>query len=310
MQRQATAIIDAVERAHRQEGGERLDGTGRGTETGRFERGAAESSPDVVHVAARHDGRLSVRVPQDIAIEQSPELHAPLEFGESEVAIDQDHRAGVIVVAQPAVGRQRPTPFLERNCQFEVPHVGQGKPAQDRVTVRPFAQPHVGLKRAMGHRQRVADPIDLPVMTRSRHAVVDLLQEYDVRLIVRECFDDPLRPVSTVDAADALMDVVGYESKVHVGENKCEVIVAGDAPSPQLIIPVRVPKHAVGVMIFGWQITAGRGSSRRSRKSVRSVVVPVGNEYGRPGMDHGSHGEYGFLGRALGMVSYPRIKPH
>jgi hypothetical protein len=47
------------------------------------------------------------------------------------------------------------------------------------------------------------------MVVRPRRAVIDLLQQDNVRLAVRDRLDDPFRPVSAVDPADALVNVVG-----------------------------------------------------------------------------------------------------
>ncbi len=67
----------------------------------------------------------------------------------------------------------------------------------------------------MGQRELIAQEIDLPMMPGAGHSVVHFLKQHDIRLAVGQRLDDPFGAVQTVYAADALVNVVGYETELH-----------------------------------------------------------------------------------------------
>ena len=69
---------------------------------------------------------------------------------------------------------------------------------------------------AMAQSEEVAEQIHLPVRVRAARVLVDLLQHHHVGIVASDDVGDPQRVVATVDAADALVDVIGEKSKVHV----------------------------------------------------------------------------------------------
>ena len=70
-----------------------------------------------------------------------------------------------------------------------------------------------------GTLRRVANPrigkIELSAIDNMR-VLVDLLQHHHIRIVASDDVCDSERVVSTVDAADALVDVVGEKSEAHV----------------------------------------------------------------------------------------------
>src|SRR5436309_14381776 len=117
---------------------------------------------------------------------------------------------------------------------------GDRETAENRVAVMPFPQAHVPLIRPVGQIQSFPEEIHLPVMARAGHPVVHFLQEHNVRLVVGQRFDDALRAVQAVHAADALMDVIGYETELH------ETVAPSSASSATVSISLASERIRVG----------------------------------------------------------------
>jgi hypothetical protein len=66
------------------------------------------------------------------------------------------------------------------------------------------------------HLQEVAEHVDLLVVVRARDLVVDLLEQDDVGVVVHDGVADPVGGVPPIDAADALVDVVGEDADLHI----------------------------------------------------------------------------------------------
>lgn len=49
-----------------------------------------------------------------------------------------------------------------------------------------------------------------------RDAVIDFLQQHDIGGVVLDDGHDSLGPIAPIDAADALVDVVGEDTKPHI----------------------------------------------------------------------------------------------
>ena len=75
----------------------------------------------------------------------------------------------------PTVSDQARRRFFERDGQIQILDVGQRVSAEDRIAVVSFLQLHVRLIGSMRQIERVAHQIDLPMMVRTRHAVIDFL---------------------------------------------------------------------------------------------------------------------------------------
>src|SRR5690606_1979399 len=109
--------------------------------------------------------------------------------------------------------------LLGRNGEIDVAGVGEGKPAQDRVAVAAASpHPHVGKPGPVAQPEHLAQHFHLALAPAAAGAFVDLLQQHYVRLVVGDGIAHPLRIAATVDAADALVDVVGYEPYPHAAE--------------------------------------------------------------------------------------------
>ena len=76
-------------------------------------------------------------------------------------------------------------------------------------------QPHVCLKGTMRQVERISQQINLPITMRARHAVIDFLQQHNIRLTVLDGRDHPLRSIEPINSTDSLMDVVGYQPQFH-----------------------------------------------------------------------------------------------
>ena len=63
--------------------------------------------------------------------------------------------------------------------------------------------------------KQVGQHVDLAVLARTRYAIVHFLKEDDVRLAVANRLRNPIGVIATVDAANALVDVVSHEVKMH-----------------------------------------------------------------------------------------------
>ncbi len=109
------------------------------------------------------------------------------------------------------------TPFLGRHGNVDIRRFGQRKATQDRVPVL-AAGAHFDVREiaAMAKSEEVAEQVHLPIRVRAARVLVDLLQHHHIRIVASDDVRDSERVVATVDAADALVDVVGEKSKAHV----------------------------------------------------------------------------------------------
>jgi hypothetical protein len=62
--------------------------------------------------------------------------------------------------------------------------------------------------------QRLGQQVDLAMTPRARYPVVHLLQQRNVRLAVRDGFNNPLKAVPAIDSADSLVNVVSQQPKL------------------------------------------------------------------------------------------------
>ena len=69
---------------------------------------------------------------------------------------------------------------------------------------------------AMAKAEEVTQQIDLPVRVGAACVLVDFLQHHHIRIVAGDDVRDSEWVVATVDAADALMDVVGEKFQAHV----------------------------------------------------------------------------------------------
>jgi hypothetical protein len=63
--------------------------------------------------------------------------------------------------------------------------------------------------------KKVTEKIDLAVGVRSSRVLIDLLEQNEVRFVPRDDLRDSQRVVSSIDTPDALVDVIGDDSKAH-----------------------------------------------------------------------------------------------
>ena len=114
-----------------------------------------------------------------------------------------------------ATNDQCPASFLERNCQIDAADLAQWKAAQDRIAVMALLQVDITLKSVMPKLQLTSEYFYLSIVSRSRYAVIDLLQQRDIRIVVSDCFNNPLQSITTIDAANSLVDVIADDSEAH-----------------------------------------------------------------------------------------------
>ena len=152
---------------------------------------------------------------------QATYLSATLELRQTEMEIEEPD---ALLRAAGAEGRPRvqgAAPFLEGHGEIDILLVIQWKATQKSVSVVPSPQLHIREVGPVWQSERVPDDVDLPLHARARHALVDLLQQHEVRHVLREDLDDAIRPVLPVHAADALVDIIGYDAETGAASSYC-----------------------------------------------------------------------------------------
>ena len=81
-----------------------------------------------------------------------------------------------------AMSGQCATALLERNRKVKMMNVCQRKSTENRIAVVALAKRHIALVRSVREAESVTDQVNLHVVARSRHTIVDLLQKGDIRL--------------------------------------------------------------------------------------------------------------------------------
>jgi hypothetical protein len=87
-------------------------------------------------------------------------------------------------------------------------NIGQWESAEDRIAIKTSRELNVALKREIIHVQFVGKQLDLAVAIRSRHQIVNFLQEHDIWILPQQRLHNSLWPIATIDTADALVNVV------------------------------------------------------------------------------------------------------
>ena len=188
--------------------------TARAAKPRRLQVAAAERSPEIVEVAAHDDGRARVKVREEMAVQEALDLEAPLETGQPEMEVEHRHRP--LLVANPELGVERTPALLGPDGQIDVVGVDARPARQRRVPVVTLsAEAHVGRVAAVLHLERIADEVDLAVEPRAPRPLVHLLQHDQIGLVVAKDFENTLRSVTPVHAADSLVDVPGQGAEGH-----------------------------------------------------------------------------------------------
>jgi hypothetical protein len=118
--------------------------------------------------------------------------------------------------ANPIARMEYTPPFLGRNGQIDIGGLGHGEAAEHGISVLAAAANFdVGKVGAVPQAEEVTEEIDLSVGIRPLGVLIDFLEQNEVRLVPRDDLRDPQRVVPSVDTPDALMNVVGDDSKAH-----------------------------------------------------------------------------------------------
>ncbi len=157
-----------------------------------------------------------VQAGERVTVEEGAQLQLALGLRQAEVHVEDVYGAIEVVVADADFAVQHAAPLAPADRQVDVGHGLERPPAEDRVAVlAATADLDVGEPGAVGEAELIAEQVDLAIAVGARHALIDLLQQDQVRLVVRHRRDDPLGPVAPVEAADALVDVVGQDADTH-----------------------------------------------------------------------------------------------
>ena len=140
--------------------------------------------------------------------EQVGDLPLAFALGESEVPIDEMDGSEWRVDDDDLSAAGLFLPATQRNMM----PVAKRPAGEEQIAISADLPMDVHLKRRAGELEMVGEQLGLIVIPRPACAVGDLLQADQVRLLAIDDLDDPVKPVSTVAAADALVNVVGQQS--------------------------------------------------------------------------------------------------
>ncbi len=127
------------------------------------------------------------------------------------MGVGNDEAPLVTVRVEVCPDDERTPALLEWDGQVDVVMFIEGKSREDGIAVTSLAKIHVGLEGPVLEAELLGQNIDLPLVAGPGDAVVHLLEEGNVRVIVRDGLDDALEPVFPVYAADTFVDVVGED---------------------------------------------------------------------------------------------------
>ena len=121
------------------------------------------------------------------------------------------------VEAHPVARVQNAASFFWRHGDVDIGRLRQRETAQDGVAVGTAAPDfHVWKISAMPKAQNVAQEVDLAIGIRPAGVLIDLLQHDEVGIVSSDDVRDAQGIVESVDAADALVDVVAEDLEAHV----------------------------------------------------------------------------------------------
>jgi len=210
-----SAKEESVERPDGERGGERIQNGPGAPEPLRLEEPLPEARPNVVQVATHYDRRAVMQAPKRGGFEEPGELELALRADETEVQIVNDDRA-------PRPAQPNTSPSLEHSAsllraygQVDVMQVEERPPRQNGVSVSTDLESVLGVKREVRHLELGREHFRLVVEVRARQIVGDFLKQGEVGVELSKHGDHPIQPVSSIDAADALVNVPGDDSDAH-----------------------------------------------------------------------------------------------
>ena len=118
--------------------------------------------------------------------------------------------------SNPVTGMEDAAALFQRDRDIDVRGFSQWETAQYGVAVG-TSTPHanVGEIGAVPEAESVSARIHLALLVGTLRELIDLLQERDVGFVMGNDSGNPARVVSPVDAADALVNVVGEKRELH-----------------------------------------------------------------------------------------------
>ena len=135
--------------------------------------------------------------------------------------------------------------LAEADSQVDVLGVGEVVSAEDRISVLTLpSDPNVGEPGSVPQPHLISEQVDLPVTVAPSRTIVDLLKADDVRIVVANRLGHSVRPVPTVYATDALVDVVREYPCEH---DRREVYLAGPCP-----LATALRDCGAGKRFFSW----------------------------------------------------------
>ncbi len=209
------SIVDPIEGPERHDGGEGTDIITGGSKPDRLQDSFSKFSPDVIVVAGNDQGSGCRKMSYRSVAEQTPELDLAFKARKSQVDIGQDYRPRMARMVNATMGHQGAAAFFETNREINMVQIVKRISTQDRIAIATMLQADVALKRMMSEPDGVGKQLDLPVVTGARDAVVNFLQQGDVWLAVSDDFDDSFQTITSVGAADAFVDIVSEQTKLH-----------------------------------------------------------------------------------------------
>jgi glutaredoxin len=161
-----------------------------------------------------------VKAGERVALEKTTQLNLALELGETQVHVEDVHGAVEVVVADSQFGVQDAAAFLRPQRQVDIGGLDDRKAAEHRVAVLAAAT-HVDVAKpgAVGQSHQLGQAVDLAITVGTLGPIVDFLQQDDVRLEIKKGGRGALRVVPAVEAADALVDVVGDDAELQPGQD-------------------------------------------------------------------------------------------
>jgi len=208
-------IVDSIKRPERHHRGEGTDVATGGSKPGWLQNSCSQFPPDVIVVAGNDQGSGCRKMRYRSVCEQTPQLDLAFETRESQVDIGKDYRSGMARVMNAAMSHQGAAAFFETNCEVEVVLIDKRIAAQNSIAIAALLQADIALKGMVLEPHSVGKQLDLPVVVRARYAVVNFLQQDDIWLAVSNDFDDSFQPIASVGAADAFVDIVSEQAKLH-----------------------------------------------------------------------------------------------
>jgi len=215
-QLRSAAEVEAVEGAQRERRGEGVDLDSGSSISSWLEETLAECAPQIVEVAADDAGRVAMQGALGFMVEEACQLLVTLAPGKAEVQVVEHECALVAPLTEDGACLQRSSALACADGEVDAVRVVEWKAGQNGVAVSSALKAMFIAERHVRKVETLSQLVELGLESRLGPAFRDLLQKYDVRLVMPDERYRAIEPVATIDAAHAFVDVPSQDPDLHL----------------------------------------------------------------------------------------------